>query len=128
MIDIMQMSKEDFQKIPSVELPQTFDSFVIVPTDELHDSGWGCMKFVLLSKREIVGSVGGWADVIHFDGIGGYGRWSDWVPTKTVPTKIPPKGWSIDCLPCGYLRVFAQGALSTDNWFGSDFSVYCEKK
>lgn len=123
MIDISQMTKEDFQKVPSVELPQTFDSFVIVPTGELHESGWGCMKFVLLSKREIIGSVGGWADVIHFDGIGGYGRWRD-----RVPMEIPPKGWSIDCLPCGYLRVFAQGALSTGDWLVSDFNVYCEKK
>ena len=123
MIDISQMTKEDFQKVPSVELPQTFDSFVIVPTGELHESGWGCMKFVLLSKREIIGSVGGWADVIHFDGIGGYGRWS-----SRVPMEIPPKGWSIDCLPCGYLRVFAQGALSTNEWLVSDFNVYCEKK
>ena len=124
MIDIMQMTKEDFQKVPSVELPQTFSSFVIVPTDELHDSGWGCMKFVLLDKmRNVIGSIGGYSDVIHIDGIGGYGRWSD-----RVPMEIPPKGWIIDCLPCGYLRVFARGTLLCTDWVGSDFEVYCEKK
>ena len=124
MIDIMQMTKEDFQKVPSVELPQTFDSFVIVPTGELHDSGWSCMKFVLLDKlRNVIGSIGGYSDVIHIDGIGGYGRrWSD-----RVPMAVPPKSWTIDCLPCGYLRVFARDTLSTNDWFGSDFEVYCNR-
>ena len=125
MIDIAQMTKEDFQKVPSVELPQTFTSFVIVPTGQLHESGWGCMKFVLLNKSKIIGSIGGYSDVIHIDGIGGYGRWDG---QGWVPKEVPPKSWAIDCLPCGYLRVFAHGELSTDDWFGSDFEVYCDMK
>ncbi|MBT7928783.1 hypothetical protein HN682_02535 [Candidatus Peregrinibacteria bacterium] len=87
------------------------DSFLILPglgsKSSLHDSGYRCMSVILLaSDNAILGEYSGGSDVLHVDGIGGYGK--DWLNKYgTVPAAIPPSGWSIDCLArSGLLRVF----------------------
>lgn len=124
--DIMTMTKKDFEEVPELsELKERMcveqiDGIVIVPQDYLHDSGYACMSFVLCRKHEPIARVGGGSDVIHIDGIGGFGKWEG-----EIPDKVKPKMWSIDCLPCGYCRLFCLGnALEIDDWFCSDFSVY----
>lgn len=99
-----------------------FTGFIIVPTGELHDSGFGCMKFVLTHHNEIVGAVGGWCDIVHLNGIGGYGLgWQ----TSLTDRKVPVIDWSIDLLPkSGCLRVFSTHRLTLDDFIGSDFIVY----
>lgn len=99
-----------------------FKGFIIVPTGELHDSGFGCMKFVLTLHDDIVGAVGGWCDVVHLNGIGGYGLgWQKSLTGRAVPVI----DWSIDLLPTsGCLRVFSSHRLALDDFIGSDFSVY----
>lgn len=84
----------------------------------LHDSGYRCMDFVAVKNNKPLCLLSGCSDVIHIDGIGGYGK--DWLKKYgTVPTTIPPSNWSIDCLPkSGLLRLFAReitcgGALSS---------------
>lgn len=94
---------------------------VIIPTNELHDSGFGCMKFALLNNRNIVGCVGGYSDVIHLNGIGGYGKYGD-VAYKTNMTKRI--AWSIDCLPNGLIRLFCCHKLDLDKIICSDFNLY----
>ena len=107
---IFEMSKEDFLKVPVNEeiysmqddgsasdygYSSPFKSFVIIPTDEIAQSGFMYMRFVLADCDnypicQIVGNT----DVIHID----------WMVTL-----LRPQLWTMDCLPCGYLRLFKMG-------------------
>ena len=117
-------TKEDFEKLEFQKPTGHFNSFVIIPTGELHDSGYGCMKFALFCGKEYVGCVGGYSDVIHFNGIGGYGlKW------REVPKEIPVVDFCMDLLPNGLFRVFSQKCyLFIDSLICSDFSIYAQDK
>lgn len=123
-MDYMNMKKTDFQKLPSYQEVQdtvkTFDSIIIIPTMRKHYSGFRIMNFALCQGSKPVCIIKGCADVIHIDGIGGYG----WSLRKNANAFL--SGWRVDCIPCGYLRLFAQNYLTLENWFGSDFRIYCE--
>lgn len=126
MANIKSMTLEDLLAVPySKRLDEidTITGFVIVPTGELHDSGFGCMKFVLTLDSEIIGAVGGWSDVVHLNGIGGYGL--DWQKAFRDRT-VPVIDWSIDLLPkSGCLRVFSSHKLVLqDGFICSSFEVY----
>lgn len=107
-MNIFDMTKEDFEKVPkrggwSRDIGE-FNALVIIPQDYVHDSGWMCMDFVAVSKKgEPICRLSGCSDVLNLDGIGGYGKWR--ADEHQFPNRIEPKGWSIDCLPCGYLAV-----------------------
>ena len=119
---ITDMTKEDFDKVPyfketgltTLTFNTIFNSIVIIPTGEMHDSGYQMMDFVAVSSKtyEPMYKLSGISDVIDLDGIGGYG------PDSIRGCKdldgnhvVPVKGWAIDCLPCGYLRLFARDGL-----------------
>lgn len=127
-MNIMTMKKADFQKVPLREswncvLP-AFDSLVIIPERKFHDSGFRCITFVGCKGTEPVFKTSGCSDVLHIDGIGGYGK-QDW--TKNIPSLVLPKGWAMDCLPCGYLRLFCHShALNAGNDLSS-FDVFAER-
>ena len=127
--DIMKMTKSELVEMELFEPEGTFDSVVIVPMKENHDSDFSCMKFILLKQFEIVGAVSGHSDVVHLNGIGGYGNWHKKVPDYSKP----PKGyaWSIDCLPKSKcVRFFVAGPnmeLELDDFIGSDFSVFVKE-
>lgn len=107
--DIMDMTVKDFKNLPGRKWYEDigkFDSLVILPTRKMHDSGFMCMDFVAVRKNEPICRLSGCSDVLHIDGIGGFGEWE---LDKGIPSMIPPKGWSIDCLPCGLLRLFCLG-------------------
>lgn len=125
---ILEMSKQDFANVPYLDIYSEWDKLapngrlefnglVIIPVEnengtiELHDSGWGCMEFCLIDKNdEPIGRVGGGSDVVNLDGIGGYG--ANWLNLfANVPRLIPIHGWTLDLLPCGYLRVWARNHL-----------------
>lgn len=122
-IDTRKVTLEELQALTEEDYPTgrdtVFDSVIIVPMDDIHESGYRCMKFVLIQGHDVVGVCGGYSDVIHINGIGGYGRWY-----SRIPSGVKPVGWSIDCLPCGVLRLFGHKKMTTDDWIGSDFSVY----
>lgn len=124
--ELMHWTREELLGIPEhYNMSDTFTAVIIVPTGEKHDSGWGCMKFILTDHREdrVVGAVGGWSDVVHLNGIGGYGR--DW--RRTIVTHmVMAVGWSIDCLPgSGCLRIFTDKKMCLkDPYVLSDFCVY----
>lgn len=127
-MNIMEMTKKDFQAIENSSPTKPFSGFVIVPTGKKHDSGYGCMKFVLTSGDEIVGCVGGYSDVVHLNGIGGYG--TDW--ERALATGyVPVTDWNIDLLPKSKcVRVFSHKGMTLpeDAWIGSDFEVYGKGK
>lgn len=123
---IQEMTKEDFKKVPQrknfmAPVPP-FRSFVIIPTEQEHDSGYLCMEFVAADKddKPIV-RMSGCSDVVHINGIGGYGNWRNF---KNLPQMIPRVTWRIDCLPqSGYLRLFSDYDLTCGDSL-SDFEVY----
>lgn len=105
---IFDMTKEDFNKVPKRDNRWSdfgeFRSLVIIPMDYEHDSGWMCMDFVAVNDEgEPICRLSGCSDVLTFNVIGGCG-----------------KRWSIDCLPCGYLRLFSQSALTA----GPELSIF----
>ena len=107
MKDLTQMSLEEFQAMEEFGKDELFNEVVIVPTDDIHDSGYRCMKFILCKKGQIVGCVGGYADALH--------------PNLFSP--IPTM--SIDCLPVSScVRLLFRNACKCDDFIGSDFFFY----
>jgi hypothetical protein len=141
---ITEMSKQDFALVPYLDIYSDweklapnghleFNSLVVIPVENedgainLHDSGWGNMEFCLINEDdEPIGKVGGCSDVVNLDGIGGYG--ADWISKyDKLPNHIPIHGWSLDLLPCGYLRVFARKHLFiNDRLICSNMEVFTE--
>lgn len=115
---------EDFKKLEFQRPTGHFDSFIIIPTGEMHDSGYGCMKFALFNGEKYVGCVGGGSDVIHFNGIGGYGR--SWIK---MPKEVPVVDFCMDLFPNGLFRVFSSKCyLFIDSVICSDFNIYAQAK
>ena len=95
--------------------------------DGIHDSGYRCMDFVAVMDDEPVCLLSGCSDVIHIEGIGGFGaRWLE--RYGTVPKSVPPVGWSIDVLlTSGFLRLFCDGAITCGAGLSS-FEIYSAPK
>ena len=125
--DVFGMTKKELLAIEERKPTSTFNAFVIVPTGERHDSGYECMKFILTDRREIVGAVGGSSDVVHLNGIGGYGE--NWAQTFDRGV-APIVDWSIDLLPKSHcVRVFCSRELYLkDGFICSDFEVYARER
>lgn len=119
----------DWTKSEFLELPKRgwnedigeFDSLVILPIAELHDSGFRKMYFAAVRGEEPFALLGGCSDVIHLDGIGGYG------PRPSFDLKlVAPKGWCIDCLQkSSLLRLFTDKKLNAGLDLSS-FEVYSQ--
>lgn len=128
-IDFMTAKKTDFKELPKItELPEgerEFDSLIIIPERYKHDSGYMCMSFAGCKGDKAVCLMGSGSDVIHLDGIGGYGKWWKGAGSQ-IPEKIPPKAWSIDCIPCGYLRIFAGRDKITMGSLPPSFEIYAD--
>lgn len=105
--NIKEISREELNALPfstSEIVGKKYDNIIIVPTCEMHDSGFRCMKYILLKWEFgliVVGVVGGYSDVIHL--------WNG--------------DAKIDCLPCGYLRVMLNEPATVPYFVGSDFFV-----
>jgi len=106
--DINKMTVKEFQALPVRgwnDNVGTFTSLVILPTKRKHDSGYRCMDFVAVKDGKPIARLSGCSDVIHIDGIGGYGDWFE--RFGTTPDKVAPRSWSIDCLNrSGLLHLF----------------------
>ena len=129
-MDIMKMTKEDFEKVEYLKDRKgrlEFYSVILFPTGHEHDSGFMSMAFILLDKNEqIIGKVGGGSDVLHLDGIGGFGYHRPF--EDRFFDRVTPKGWSIDMLPSGYCRVFTNRTLFiADDMILSSAEIYSEE-
>ena len=116
---IQELTKEEFEKIPSRKWNEDigeFDSLVILPTEQIHDSGYACMDFVAVRKGKPFCRLSGCSDVIHIDGIGGLGR--DFLSNTLT-------AWSIDCLPeSKLLQIFCQSRKLIAGSALSSFEVF----
>lgn len=125
-MNILDMKKSDFKSLPRFDWEKynnkeiKFDSLIIIPTTHKHDSGYKCMEYCAVKNGEPIGIFGGYSDVMHLDGIGGYG--------KPFSTEFNHKAWNIDCLPCGYLHLWCSGYRLVASGCLSDFELYTEKK
>ena len=129
MTDISNMTKKEFKELPLRKWNEDvgeFDSLIILPGNkaDMHDSGYRCMDFVAVRDKVAICRLSGCSDVLHFDGIGGYGH--DWGRRYNgCPTTVPPSGWSMDCLPkSGLLRVWPNNQKMICGLALSSFSIY----
>ena len=123
-MEVTKMKPEDFDSVPTWTIwkgdppAKPFCSVVIIPTDKFHTTGFRIMNFVFCNERqEPICRVNGISDTIHIDGIGGTG-----LPFPNI-AKRPPAEWMIDCLPCGYLRIYCRGTI-TCGYPVSDFEIF----
>lgn len=128
---VMEMTRKEIEATPEVGGWQDdigkFDTLVILPTKRLHDSGYRCMYFVACIKGVPKYKLAGGSDVLHLDGIGGYGK--NWLEKYgTCPSLVEPTAWNIDCLPkSGLLQLFTHGVLTAGSALSS-FEIYTERK
>jgi hypothetical protein len=80
------------------------------------------MDFVAIRGDRPICLLSGCSDVIHFEGIGGLGKFlgSSWAGPEA-------NGWIIDCLPkSGLLRLFLDGKIEVGS-ATSSFVIYSRK-
>lgn len=134
---ITEMTRKEFEALlHRSDIPKNlfglFDSLVILPLRRKHESGYRCTEFVAVIKDEPICRLSGCSDVIHFDGIGGYGM--NWLKRfGKVPNSIESKAWQIDSLPkSGLLRIYLSNCekmqLATDDMTVSSFCLYAEPR
>lgn len=108
---IQEMTKEEFERLPVRgwnEEIGTFDSLVIIPQEDVHESDYRCLAFVACVGDMAICLIGGGSDVIHVEGIGGMGQWGFTKFHKTGKIPQLADAWGIDCLKVsGLLRLFA---------------------
>lgn len=126
------MTIKDFEKVPhrgsfNKDIGE-FDSLVILPTREKHDSGYRCMDFVACIKNKPICRLSGCSDVIHIDGISGYGY--NWINRRVgIPSQVEVVGWSVDCLPkSGLLRIFNDRRKMIAGDALSSFEIFAKPK
>lgn len=123
---IGQWTRKEFEALPERKWSENigeFDCLIILPTKRIHDSGFRCMDFIAVIKSVPTYRLSGWSDIIHIDGIGGYGyKWFE--NYRGIPDMIRAVGWSIDCLKTsGLLRMFANNKLVAGDALSS-FEIY----
>lgn len=101
---------EEFKELPLRKWRENIgeiDRLIILPTEEMHDSGFRCMDFVAVQKNIPTFRLSGCSDVLHLGGIGGINNKLD-----NIKREVPRVAWSIDCLPIsGLLSVFCDKTL-----------------
>jgi hypothetical protein len=127
-MDIRKMRKEDFEKVPGRERfdskEPAFDSLVIIPMeDSLGRETWGRMDFVGCVGPEPVVRLSGASETLDLEGHGGHGEWMG--PCDYRKMALP--AWSIDCLPCGYLRIFCKGQIKAGGSLTS-FEIFSKER
>lgn len=119
-MDINKMTVKDFRKLEPFGEDAEFNGIVLVPCNDVHESGFRMMRFVLLYDHKIVGVIDRGSDVLHINGIGGYGlNYKEAMKTQ----KVRVVGWQIDCLSnSGLMRIFTNKTCIVFGGY-SDFQI-----
>lgn len=95
---------------------------IILPVRKPHESGYSLFSLVLWKGQELIGRTPACSDVLHIEGIGGYG-----LDNFDLTKRLPVVGWSIDILPkakciCLWCRknVKVTDALSSISVYSTD--------
>jgi len=93
----------------------------------MHDSGYRTMDFAAIKNEQPICLLSGRSDVIHIDGIGGFGyHWYE--KCGKPPNTIRVSGWNIDCLPrSGLLRLWPSSSKVICAPALSSFEIYAIK-
>lgn len=122
-MDILSMTKQDFDNVERVKCLHSINcaSIIIIPLNEIHESGFAMMDFVAVDdERHPICRWSTGADVLSIDGSGGYGK----LPLGPfLPITRPIQAWCIDCIPCGYLRLFCNSYIKIAGGYSS-FNIY----
>lgn len=120
---------KDFIELKPFEPKEPFNGFIVIPQMdvELHDSGYRFIKVALTNRGRVVGCVEGCTDVIHLNGIGGYGKFNDKYENRVRTGLAPAIDWSIDVAPNGLVRVFCTKELELDSFPLSDLPIYLKE-
>ena len=126
---LFEYTREEFLAIENFNPKVPFRDVIIVPADTVHDSGFLCMKFVFVLHGEIVGAASGWSDVLHINGIGGYGKYGkEWHRAFSEQT-VKRVSWKIDCLPKSRcIRLMCDFDLEPDSMAVSDYCIFVKKE
>ena len=130
-MNVLEMAREDFEKVPAYDgenwdFGTRFNSLVILPTGRIHEeTGYACMAFCAVDKEDApLIRFDRTIDILRLDGLGGnglgyeyYGKHLEDMPEPLLKAK----GWAIDCLPCGYLRVLAKCPMYLDERGPTDY-------
>jgi len=124
--DLNEWKRKEFEALPHRKWNEDigkFDSLIILPKKNIHDSGFSCMDFVAVLDGKPKCLLAGGSDIIHLGGIGGYGY--NWLEKfETIPDKVKPVAWSIDCLKKSkLLRLFTNKRLRAGAGVSS-FEIY----
>lgn len=128
-MDVNKMTVKDFKKLRRREWAEnigTFDALIILPGDgrQKHDSGYRYIDFIATKGQKPICRLAGGSDVLHINGIGGYGKNIKNIKTGVVPVV----GWNIDCLPkSGLLRLWCDKPIVCGAALSS-FEVYVKDK
>ncbi len=103
----------EFKKLPVIESAKSvkeFDSFIIIPTVKLHESGYRLMKIVIVHKYFPIGIITVPIDLIQL-----FGKF------ETLPDRFGKTvTWSVDCLHTSkLLHFFTDEALKLGNLFNT---------
>ena len=131
-MNVNKMTRKEFDALRSRGWNEdigVFDILIILPgrIKDMHDSGYRCMDFVAVKDGEPICRLSGCSDVIHIEGVSGYGK--GWVQKYGgVPKLVPPAAWNIDCLPkSGLLRMFTFSHKMSCGDALSSFDIYSEE-
>jgi hypothetical protein len=129
-MNINKMKRSEFEALPHRKWNQEVvcNSLIILPLRRMHDSGYRCMDFVAIVGENPVCLLSGCSDVIHLDGVGGYGyKWME--KYNAVPNSILPSGWSVDCLAkSGLFRIWPSSGKILCASSLSSFEIYALDK
>lgn len=95
MKNVYEMTKEELLALePFLDERGKPCHVIIVPTKEMHESGYPCMKYVLLDKKHNVVQVTvGMSDVLHIEGKGAN---HDWISMDCLPESGCLHLWTFD--------------------------------
>ncbi|WP_138485470.1 hypothetical protein [Dyadobacter bucti] len=120
------MTLQELKKVPErgpFEDIGDFDSLIILPTKELHDSGYRAMEFIAVNNGVPLCRLSGYSDALHIEGMLGSGMLGPGLLPKQIKDTSQ---WTIDCLAkSGLLRLFCrhQKLVAGDDQSSSKFTL-----
>ena len=126
--DLNEYTLEEFQEMVQFKPKKPFRWVIIVPMDDVHDSGYRCMKFIVGDGYDIYGVIYAGSDVVNPNGIGNYGK--NWELTSvTSRGLVPYLGLSLDCLvESKCVRIMMSKPCELDSFIGSNFVFYAKEE